>query len=113
VGEIDDRALRHLYCTAHALIVPSEHEGFGLPVLEAMACGCPVVAGYGSGLAESGGPAVRWVHAQDAEAYADALRSLDHAESRAEAVDAGLAQAARFTWTGTVDQTVAVYRSLV
>jgi glycosyltransferase involved in cell wall biosynthesis len=53
------------------------------------------------------------VHAQDADAYADALRSLGHTEARAAAVRSGLAQAARFTWADTIDRTVAVYRSLV
>jgi mannosyltransferase len=113
LGEVDERSLRLLYSTAHALVVPSEDEGFGLPVLEAMACGCPVVAGSRSGLDETGGTAARWVHAQDADAYADALRSLGHTEARAAAVRSGLAQAARFTWADTIDRTVAVYRSLV
>jgi mannosyltransferase len=113
MGAIDDHELRSLYCSARALLVPSEDEGFGLPVLEAMACGCPVVAGSRSGLAESGGSAIRWVHSQDAAAYADELRALGLAEMRAAAVQAGIAQAVRFTWTDTIDQTVAVYRSLV
>ena len=112
LGEIDDRALRLLYASAYALVMPSESEGFGLPLLEAMACGCPVVANRASGLAESGGSAARWVRAQDADAYAEALLALSHRETREAAVQAGLSRAATFTWKASVEQTVAIYRQV-
>lgn len=111
-ADIDNAGLRRLYSTAHALLFPSDYEGFGLPLLEAMACGCPVVAAHQSCLPEVGGDAVLWAREQRAGDYAEALARLADPAARSAATAAGLARAAGFTWASTVAQTIAVYRQL-
>ncbi len=110
---IANAELRRLYAEAHALVFPSDYEGFGLPLLEAMACGCPVVAAHQSCLPEVGGDAVLWAMEQRADDYAAALAWLGDSDARANTIAAGHARAGGFTWDSTVDQTLAVYRQLV
>jgi mannosyltransferase len=112
LGHVDDRKLRHLYCNAHALVIPSECEGFGLPILEAMACGCPVVANFESGLAETGGSAALWVRTQHPDAYADALGLLSRRDTKTAAIAAGLTRAATFAWGDVIERTISVYRDV-
>jgi glycosyltransferase involved in cell wall biosynthesis len=110
-----DEALAAAYRGAAMVAVPSLHEGFGLPLLEAMACGAPVVAAYASALPELGGDAVRWVNApRDVAAWSAALRALaeDDAE-RARLAAAGIERAAPFTWQRCADQTLGAIASLL
>lgn len=93
----DDETLRLVYAGAEALLYPSRYEGFGMPVLEAMACGCPVITCANSSLTEVGGEAAIYVDPDDATAAAAALVRLASPEERAARIAAGLAQAARFT----------------
>ncbi len=72
----DDRALKHLYQRAAALIYPSLYEGFGLPVAEALLCGTPVITSDVSSLPEAGGPGSLYVDPTDPEALADAVRQV-------------------------------------
>jgi mannosyltransferase len=108
-GPVATSDLRRLYSSAFAFIFPSDYEGFGLPILEAMACGCPVVAAATSSLPEVGGTAARYADSQNSEAYASALRVLDSVEAREGAVRAGLLLAAKFDWLQTLQKTTAVY----
>ncbi|HEX3604884.1 MAG TPA: glycosyltransferase family 1 protein [Candidatus Dormibacteraeota bacterium] len=102
-----------LYSGAACLVFTSGYEGFGLPLLEAMACATPVVAFRNSALAEVGGPAAVLVDDGDAAALAAAAqRLLDDPAERAERVAAGRDWAAQFTWEQTARRTLEVYRSL-
>jgi mannosyltransferase len=110
-GPVDQQTLRALYSSAFAFVFPSDYEGFGLPVLEAMACGCPVVAANISSLPEVGGDAALYATGQQADAYAEQLARLEDATQRESLVGNGLARAAEFTWSKTFAQTLEVYLS--
>jgi glycosyltransferase involved in cell wall biosynthesis len=99
LGYVPDRHLPGLYAGALALAMPSLYEGFGLPPLEAMASGVPVVAANRAALPETCGGAALLVEPEDEEALADALASVATDEARrARLGRAGLAWAAQFSW---------------
>lgn len=101
--------LPQLINQAQALIFPSLWEGFGLPVLEALACGTPVIAGQHGALPEVGGEAVLWVDVKDIEAIAQGIRRILHDPQLSNQLSlASLAQAQKFSWTTTGEQTAAV-----
>ncbi len=108
-GPVSTADLRRLYSSAFAFIFPSDYEGFGLPILEAMACGCPVVAAALSSLPEVGGAAALYAGSQSGESYASALSALDSVAVREEAVRSGIARALKFDWLQTYHKTKAVY----
>jgi mannosyltransferase len=108
-GLVSTEHLRRLYSSAFAFIFPSDYEGFGLPVLEAMACGCPVIAAARASLPEVGGSAALYAERQIGEDYAAALDTLGKAQRRDEAVRAGMERIEAFSWTKTMDRTVAIY----
>ena len=108
-GPVSTEDLRRLYSSVFALIFPSDYEGFGLPILEAMACGCPVVVAALSSLPEVGGTAAYYAESQTGESYAKALSALESASERKAAVLRGIARAAEFDWLRTLQKTKAVY----
>jgi glycosyltransferase involved in cell wall biosynthesis len=111
VGYVPAEDLPWWYNAATALVYPSLYEGFGLPALEAMACGTPVITSNTSSLPEVVGQAGTLVEPTDVAALAAALqRVLQDAARRAQMRTAGLAQAARFSWSGTASGTVNSYR---
>lgn len=111
LGPVDEHDLPALYASALAFVFPSLYEGFGLPVLEAMACGVPVACSNVSSLPEVAGEAALLFDPHDANAIAAALERLLHDTTLRETLAAqGLAQAARFSWEATAQQTVALYR---
>jgi alpha-1,3-rhamnosyl/mannosyltransferase len=113
LGPIEDRDLPALYSGARALAFPSEYEGFGLPVLEAMACGAPVVCSNSSSLPEVLGDTGLLVDPADRDGWTAALgRMEDDDRLRREYRERGLARAREFTWERNAELTVQVYREL-
>lgn len=111
---LTDAQLVAAYANAGVFALPSRYEGFGLPLLEAMACGSPAVAAASSSLPEVGGDAARYFPPGDAGRLAEALAELlDDPAARARAVERGLARAAGFTWRRTAELTAAAYRRLI
>lgn len=99
-----------LYNAASVFVFPSRHEGFGLPLLEAMACGTPVVASNNSSIPEIAGDAAELVDADDAAGMADAMaRLLTSDAERRRAVDRGVARAGEFSWRKCAEATVRCY----
>ncbi len=114
IGRVAENDLPALYSAADAFIFPSLFEGFGLPVVEAMACGTPVVCSNTTALPEVAGDAAMLVDPNDASAIAGALeRVLGDEQLRAELRAKGLARAAQFTWERTAARTLEIYRQVV
>jgi glycosyltransferase involved in cell wall biosynthesis len=113
-GWVDDSALPELYRTSSLLAFPSLDEGFGIPVLEAMASGLPVLTSNRSALPEVAGDAALLVDPLDTDAITAALRKLilDHS-LREELARRGIQRAAGFTWQAAVDATWKVYKTLL
>jgi glycosyltransferase involved in cell wall biosynthesis len=102
-----------LYAAADLFVFPSLYEGFGLPPLEAMACGTPVVCSNAASLPETVGDGGLLVDPTDVGALAEAMQAVLSGEELRKSLRArGLAQAARFSWRRTADETVAVYEGL-
>lgn len=110
-GYVSDEDLAKMYHSADVFVFPSLYEGFGFPVLEAMACGTPVVCSNATSLPEVGGDAVEYFDPYSVENIAAAIeRVLDSPGRRAEMREKGLKQAARFTWEECARKHVEVYR---
>jgi glycosyltransferase involved in cell wall biosynthesis len=112
-GYIADEYLPALYSAANVFAFPSLYEGFGLPLLEAMACGTPVVCSNASSLPEVCDGAALLVEPTDVPALVQAMeRVLSDESLRATLRARGLAQAAKFSWERTARETLAVYREV-
>jgi alpha-1,3-rhamnosyl/mannosyltransferase len=99
LGYVDDLRLAELMRGAQCLVFPSLYEGFGMPVVEAMACGCPVVASAHPSLDEAAGDAAARVDSGDAAGFAAGVKTVS--EERASYRALGLSHAARFKWGET------------
>jgi glycosyltransferase involved in cell wall biosynthesis len=109
-----DAELPAVFGGARAFVFPSRYEGFGLPTLEAMACGTPVVLANSSSHPEAGGDAALYFEPGDASALGTQLvRLLDDADLRAALVAKGLQRAAGFTWRRTAARTRDVYAKVI
>ena len=114
LGYVGDSQLPALYSAAAAFAFPSLHEGFGLPVIEAMACGTPVLTSNISATAEVAGDAAVLVDPLSVEAIRDGLRQLlGDPALRAELSARGLGRASEFSWGRAADETHAVYERVV
>ncbi|HSD83916.1 MAG TPA: glycosyltransferase family 1 protein [Anaerolineae bacterium] len=108
---VEDHDLPALISAATVLAMPSKYEGFGLPILEALACGTPVVASNAASLPEVGGNAVLYAWYDDVRSWIRLLTlALDDAELRGWLRERGLRQAAKFRWETTARETTEVYR---
>jgi len=110
-GWVDEADKPALYAGATAFVFPSHYEGFGLPVLEAIACGTPAIVGAGSSLEEITGPGGLVVPPTDVEALADAMvRMVNDAALRGQLAEQGLVHARGFSWDRAARETLEAYR---
>jgi glycosyltransferase involved in cell wall biosynthesis len=111
LGAVREECLIALYRTAAALVYPSRYEGFGLPVLEAMACGTPVIASRAASIPEVLGDAGVLLDPDDVTGWGDAIASVLTESARRERMRAaGIERAAAFTWARTARLTLDAYR---
>ena len=114
LGFVADEDLPALYNLAEVFVFPSLYEGFGLPPLEAMACGTPVITSRSSSLPEVVGEAGLMVSSTDSEALAQAMRSaLDDPTVREDLARKGVQQAQKFSWQKAGQKLLTIYQSLV
>ncbi len=112
-GRLSTNDLQLLYSSTDLFVFPSLYEGFGMPVLEAMACGAPVLTSNSTALAEVAGDAAVLADPQDARAFGEAMiRMLEDEPLRAALKIKGFARAKQFSWENAAVQTVALYREL-
>jgi|LQYC01.1.fsa_nt_gi glycosyltransferase involved in cell wall biosynthesis len=110
---VDDQDLPCIYNGAGLLANLSLYEGFGLPVIEAMACGCPVIASNTSSLPEVAGNAAVLIDPNDIDAIANAIADvLSNPDKRKEMIQEGLKQSAKFSWRDSARKTLEIYESL-
>jgi glycosyltransferase involved in cell wall biosynthesis len=113
IKEAAEPVLRAAYRAADVLLFPSHYEGFGFPVLEAMAAGLPVVTSGAGGLAEVAGDAAVVVGERETGPYVQAIRRLATSPQwRQQLVQRGVERAHRFRWVETARKTAEVYRAL-
>ncbi|MCG8432308.1 MAG: glycosyltransferase [Candidatus Omnitrophica bacterium] len=114
IGYIPQKDLPLIYNGAQLFVYPSFYEGFGLPVVEAMACGVPVITSNTSSLPEIVGDAGLMVEPVDYGAMAEAMRRvLTDGSMRKRMVERGLLRAEKFTWEKTAESTLALYRRIM
>ncbi len=114
LGFVADEALPALYSGARVFVYPSLYEGFGLPPLEAMACGAPVIVSNRSSLPEVVGDAGLQVDALDVDGLAEAMLSvIENDELRTSLGKRGIERASTFSWQRCAEQTLGVYRQVV
>ncbi len=107
----NDQELAFLYKHALAFVFPSMYEGFGLPVLEAFSCGCPVIVSNSTSLSEIGGDAAVYFEPKDPKSMLDALKSvINSASLRDEKVTKGYIQLKKFSWEKTAIKTKEIYK---
>ena len=114
LGFVPDRDMAAIIAGSVALIYPSKDEGFGLPVLEAMACGTPVLCSYAGSIPEVAGKAAIYFDPSDPQELADAMQSiLDQPALRRDLSEKGRVRALQFSWDRTAKKTVALYEHLL
>jgi len=105
--------LPHVYNSADVLVFPSTYEGFGLPPLEAMACGCPVITSSAAALPEVVGDAAIMLEPYDIEGMAGKMYEvLTSQEIRKDMISKGLERAGKFDWVVTAHETAEIYERM-
>ncbi|WP_283597199.1 glycosyltransferase family 4 protein [Photobacterium phosphoreum] len=112
LGRLSNQELNEVYNRSYCLLYPSSYEGFGIPVIEAMRSGCPVVALNISSIPEVAGSAALLIEYLDINLLAEAVKSLDNSSYREKYIQAGLINSQRFSWDRCFMETQKVYRSL-
>lgn len=113
LGYVETEMLPALYRGAAGFCFPSFYEGFGLPLLEALACGCPVLSSNSAAMPEAGGEAARYATPGDAEAWAEGMKKmLMDAGENDRRRELGGGHASRFTWRVTAQATLDLYRKI-
>lgn len=111
VFNVSDSELAFLYNGATAMIFPSSYEGFGLPILEAMACGCPVVTSNNSSLSEVGGNAALYLNTSAISDIEIVLAGFENnGFNLLELKDKSIAQATKFNWQNTAAKHIDIYK---
>ncbi len=114
VGQVGNEALASLFQAAEALVYPSAYEGFGLPLLEAMTAGTPVIAMPVTSIPEVGGDAILYTRGLSAKALASAMTQIaTNRDLRADLIERGSRRVSEYTWDRTARMTRDVYRSVV
>ena len=113
LGFVPQDYLPYFYNGAFAFIFPSFYEGFGLPVLEAMRCGVPVICSDRSSLPEVAGNATLFVNPQDLNSIINAIKKMAENESlRNQLIKDGFSQAKKFSWRRNAQQVLSIYKTL-
>ena len=111
VSGISNQELSDLYASATATFFPSKYEGFGLPILESMTSGTPVITCKNSSLPEVGGDVALYVEPEDVEMMSQIMERFENDELTKSALkDACIAQANKFSWEDCVRRTIDVYK---
>lgn len=111
-GFIADEDLGYLYKNAIAFVFPSLYEGFGLPVLEAMHCGCPVITSNVSSLPEVAGDACILVDPDNVDEIAGAILRVQDRKKREDMIKKGYGQAKKFSWRKCAEETLKIYEEM-
>lgn len=112
LGRVSDAELEEFYASLDVLVIPSHYEGFGLPVLEAMVRGVPVIAARSSSLPEVGGDAALYFDPNDPEELAERLNEVADPVVAAKLSEVGLARAAGYSWRATLEGFYRIYDML-
>lgn len=113
LGYVSEDNLQNLYGNARALIFPSHYEGFGLPPLEAMHCGCPVICSNNTSLTEVGGTAARFIDPTSPDSIVEAMLEVESAEDHTEMRKRSLHQVKSFSWERTAHLTLELYQRVL
>lgn len=109
LGYVPDEQLPELYGNARALVFPSHYEGFGLPPLEAMHCGCPVICSQNTSLREVGGDVARYIEPDDTNTIVEAMLELESCDDQPNLRQRSYDQAMTFNWDRTAEATLKFY----
>lgn len=112
LADVDDETLCYLYNQAVALVYPSLYEGFGIPLLEAMACGCPIIASRIPSTIEVVGDCPIYFNPTEVDDLVNALNILLAEGRNPERIEAGIRKAGSYSWDKTATQTLEVYRAV-